>query len=217
MSKNAPSESFKKPLLRGYFHQEAFFVALGACILLIAQSSNPISLISSVVYSFGLLMLLGSSAVYHRPQWAPLARARLKRLDHSAIFFLIAGTFTPVCLLALPADKGQKLLLVVWSFALVGVIQSLFWSNAPKFVTAPFYVILGWLALPYLSELRDSMGLESLILLGLGGVIYTIGAVFYVLKFPKKRATIFGYHELFHVLTVIAATLHFIVVYRLVR
>lgn len=206
-----------KPALRGYLHQEAFFVALGACILLIAKSTNSISYLSSLVYSLGLLLLFGISAIYHRPQWEPKQRAVLKRLDHSAIFVLIAGTFTPICLLGLPQEQGNLLLIVIWVAALAGIIQSIFWVKAPKWLTALFYIAMGWMALPYLAVLKISLGTASLLLLAIGGVVYTVGAVFYAKKRPNIRPGIFGYHELFHLFTVIGAAFHFVVVYRLIE
>lgn len=217
MTVNPLIQNKKKPLLRGYFHQEAFFVAIGACGMLIAKAATSISLVASLVYSFGLLTLLGTSALYHRQNWEPKMRSIMKRLDHSAIFILIAGTFTPVCLLALSPEQGYHLLLVVWSFAFVGIIQSLFWVHAPKWLTAPFYVLVGWLALPYLKELQASLGLNTLLILGVGGVVYTLGAVCYAFKFPNIKPSVFGYHELFHVITIVGAVLHFTVVYQLIQ
>lgn len=207
----------KKPTLRGYFHQEAFFVTLGACVLLIAKASNDLTLIASLVYSFGLLCLFGVSAVYHRPHWQPKPRALMKRLDHSSIFICIAGTFTPVCLLALPATSGHRLLTVVWAAAFVGVLQSIFWVKAPKWFTALFYVGVGWLAVPYLSEMNASLGPQNTAGIIVGGLLYTVGAIFYAAKKPNFFPGIFGYHELFHIFTIIGAAFHFAVIYQLIR
>ncbi|MGZ3724690.1 MAG: PAQR family membrane homeostasis protein TrhA [Pseudobdellovibrio sp.] len=205
-----------KPTLRGYLHQEAFFCTLGASVLLLIKSSNTLSFICGLIYSVSLLLLFGISAIYHRPQWNPQTRALLKRLDHSAIFILIAGTFTPVCVFALSEKSSHQLLSVVWSAAIAGVLQSIFWVKAPKYVTALFYVIMGWLALPYLSEIHMSHGNSQISLLLAGGVFYTLGAFFYALKKPNLFPGVFGYHELFHLLTIIAAGLHFAVVYQLI-
>ena len=208
-----------KPLLRGVLHQEAFFVALGACILLMvkaAASSNPKAFMASGIYSLGLLMVFGISAVYHRPHWEPKPRALLKRLDHSAIFMLVAGTVTPLCFLALPADSGRHLFHVIWFVAALGIFQSIFWVRAPKWFTSIFYVGMGLLASPYLQEVKSAVGPINLALLEAGGVVYTIGAVFYAMKRPKLVAHIFGYHELFHLLTIVAGALHFAVIYQLV-
>lgn len=206
-----------KPRLRGYIHQEAFFISLGACILLIAKSTTTLSMISTLVYSFGLLVLFGISATYHRPMWPPKHRAMMKRFDHCAIFILIAGTFTPFCLLALSSEDGHRLLSVIWGTAFVGILQSFFWPKAPKWFTALFYVIAGWMVLPYISELKASLGETNLAMLAVGGVVYTIGAVAYAMKKPHLRPAIFGYHEFFHVLTIIGAAFHFFVIYQIIH
>lgn len=212
----ATNKLASKPKLRGFFHQEAFFVALGACALLIAKSTSVKTLAAALVYSFGLLLLFGLSAIYHRPTWQPKARALLKRLDHCAIFILIAGTMTPLALLAMPGLEGVRLLELTWLTAIAGILQSIFWVKAPKWVTAILYVAAGWLALPYLHSIRQTLGLEQISLLVVGGVIYTVGAVFYALKRPNFVPGVFGYHELFHVFTILGAACHFIVVYRLI-
>lgn len=211
------NQTIGKPLLRGVLHQQAFFIALGACSLLIAKSTYDISLIASIVYTVSVLLLFGISTIYHRIHWQPTPRAFMKRLDHSAIFILIAGTFTPICLLALPAQSGHQLLLVIWIAAVVGIFQSIFWVKAPKYVTAIFYVTMGWFALPYLNELKNSLGPVLLALIFSGGVVYTIGAIFYALKKPNLFPGVFGYHELFHLFTIIGAALHFIVIYQLIN
>lgn len=205
-----------KPRLRGYFHQEAFFISLGACAMLIAKSSSSMAFIASFVYSLSLLLLFGVSAFYHRPHWQPRQRAIMKRLDHSAIFILIAGTFTPICLLALSSNSGLKLLIVIWSAAVAGILQSIFWVKAPKYLTALFYIAMGWQALPYLGEIKSALGLLQLALILSGGIIFTVGALFYAFKWPKLFPTTFGYHELFHLFTIVGAGLHFIVIYQLI-
>lgn len=205
-----------KPKLRGYLHHEAFFFFLGACTLLIAKSSTEHAVLASCIYSFGLLLLFGVSAAYHRPQWAAKARARMKRVDHAAIFILIAGTITPIAMISLQGPDGKRLLLVFWVTATFGVLHSIFWVRAPKWVTATLYVAAGWMAFPYLRELQTALGNSSVGLILAGGVAYTIGAVFYALKKPNIFPGIFGYHELFHLFTIIGAALHFVVIYRIV-
>lgn len=205
-----------KPLLRGYLHQEAFFVAVGACALLIAKSSDQKKLLASIIYSLGLLFMLGVSTIYHRVHWQPKPRSLMKRLDHSAIFVQIAGTFTPVCLFALTEKDGYFLLKIIWSFAIAGILLSILWVKAPKFITALLYVSMGWLALPYVSELSISLGTQKILLLILGGIVFTIGSVFYATKRPKIIPHIFGYHELFHLFTIVGVALHFIVIYQLI-
>lgn len=207
----------KKPLFRGHIHQEAFFITLGAGILLIAKSTQYLTFISSLVYVLGLLLLFGISATYHRPYWDEKPRTIMKRLDHASIFVFIASTFTPICLLALPETDGKKLLIIIWTTAIVGALKSFFWVKAPRYLTAFLYVAMGWMALPYLKELSVTLGYQNVILLFVGGVVYTVGAVFYALKRPQLSKLTFGYHELFHLLTVIAATFHFVVIYKLIQ
>ena len=212
---NAPTT---KPLLRGYIHQEAFFIALGASALLIARASVDASaLIASLVYSSGLLLLFGFSAIYHRIHWEPRMRSFLKRIDHSAIFLLIAGTTTPIAMLALPGSVGEKLLWTIWGAAIVGILQSIFWVKAPKWVTAVLCIGVGWLSFPYVGDLAAVLSVTDLALLIAGGVAYSVGAIFYALKKPNFFPGVFGYHELFHLCTILAAGMHFVVIYGLVN
>ena len=185
--------------------------------MLIAKSSSRASLISSIVYSFGLLFLFSMSALYHRPHWEHKMRTLIQRLDHSAIFILIAGCFTPFCLLALTPEAGNRLLFTIWGAATLGVLQAIFWVNAPKWVLATIYITVGCLFVPYGAELQSAIGTEGLSLLVSGSVVYIIGALFYALKRPNLKPGIFGYHELFHVCTIFGAVLHFVVIYRLVN
>jgi hemolysin III len=211
------TKALHKPLLRGVLHQEAFFVALGACAMLVAKASTDDARLTSLVYSFGLLFLFGVSAVYHRPHWQPKQRAVLKRLDHSAIFIFIAGTVTPMSLLALPPEEGQELFAIIWIVAVAGLLQSIFWVKAPKWFTAIIYVTMGWIAVPYVRGLESSLGSSSLWLIFVGGVAYTVGAICYATHRPHLVPRVFGYHEVFHLLTVIAAACHFVVIYRLIQ
>lgn len=205
-----------KPLLRGHFHQEAFFIAVGACAMLIAKAEGSISTIAAIIYSFSLMFLLGVSSLYHRITWQPNPRMVMRRLDHCAIYILIAGTFTPVCLLALSETSGKKLLITIWTIAFFGVLQSLFYVNAPKWLSAIFYLIAGYMILPYAGELKTSIGVGNLALIVCGGLSYTAGAISYAIRKPNLWPTIFGYHEVFHIWVVIGALFHFIVVYKLV-
>lgn len=207
----------KKPLLRGHIHQESFFVSLGACAMLVAKASDSKALVSSVVYSFCLVVLFGISAIYHRPNWDQRKRAIMRRLDHSAIYVLIAGCFTPVCLLALPESAGITLLKLVYAGVLLGILKTLFWINAPKWISVLFYALVGALFIPYLSEFNASLGLTNMIFIWTGCVVYVIGAIFYAMKKPNFFPEVFGHHELFHICTVVGAILHFLVMYRLIQ
>jgi hemolysin III len=204
-----------KPLLRGHFHQAGFFFALGACVMLISESHGLRAQLAMTVYSLSLVGMFGISALYHRPNWNPRGRVWMKRLDHAAIFVLIAGTGTPLALLGMPEESGIHFLLILWTVAALGVIQSLFWVRAPKWLSAIFYVIMGWLALPYLPEFRQALQPGSVPCLLIGGLIYTLGAVVYAVRKPNPWPKVFGYHEIFHFLTIIAAAFHFVAIARL--
>jgi hemolysin III len=206
-----------KPLLRGHFHQGAFFFAMGASSMLIANSHGMRQVIAMVIYSISIVALFGISSLYHRPNWSPGPRTWMKRLDHAAIFVMIAGTATPLCLLAMSEESGQKLLIIIWAAALLGIVQSLFWVKAPKLLSAILYIVMGWLAVPYLPEIQNTLGTASIVLLLVGGVIYTAGALVYAFKKPNPWPTVFGYHEIFHIMVIIAAVFHFIVIAGLMR
>ncbi len=209
----ALEDFLKRPRLRGRLHQAAFFISTLACGLLIGKTETQIGLIASIIYSVGVLSMFGISALYHLVFWETKPRAIMKRLDHSAIFLLIAGTFTPVCLFALSELDSRQLLILVWTIAILGVLKSVFWVSAPKPLTALLYVIMGWSGLPYIREFNKYLGTEKVTLILAGGILYTVGAVFYALRKPKLSPTFFSYHELFHAFTIIAAAMHFYVVY----
>ncbi len=184
--------------------------------MLISESHGLIPVLATVVYSLSLVGLFGCSALYHRPTWSSKYRDWMKRIDHAAIFVLIAGTGTPVSLLAVGGETGNKLLGLFWITALVGILQSLFWVKAPKWVSATIYVAVGWVGLPFMDDLRRGLGPTGIMLLVTGGVIYSLGAVIYAMKRPNWFPKFFGYHELFHVLVIIAAGFHFLCIQRLV-
>lgn len=205
-----------KPLLRGHFHQALFFFFFGACSLLILKSQNQIDYVATIVYALGALSMFGVSALYHRIHWSTNARLIMRRLDHAAIYIMIAGTFTPVCLLALQGESGRNLLIGVWSVAVLGTLQSLFFVNIPKMLSAGLYLFVGFLILPYLNALVPALGFSNVAFLVFGGLAYTIGAICYGLKKPILKPAVFGYHEVFHILVGVGALAHFVVVYHLV-
>ena len=205
-----------KPRLRGYLHQEAFFVSLGVGMVMIAQSAPGTTRLASALYVAGVLLMFGISAVYHRPHWEPKQRAFMKRLDHCSIFIQIASTFTPLCLLALPKETGNQLLIIIWSVAFLGILQSIFWVKAPKYVTAILYVAMGWIAYPYLPDWKHALSDTQILFLILGGVTHTVGAVFYAMKKPNLVPGVFGYHELFHLFTIFGTAFFWIVIYQLI-
>lgn len=193
-----------------------FFISIGACIPLISKSTNPNELIATIVYSIGIFMMFGFSALYHRINWRPKVLKVMRRLDHSSIFIMIAGSFTPICLLVLPDKLGLQLLLIIWIIAGIGIIQTVLFTNTPRMVRAGIYLIAGYMAIPYLSVLSSVMGFTNYALTVAGGTIYSVGAIGYGLKFPDFSPKYFGYHEFFHILVSVAAILHFIVIYSIV-
>lgn len=200
-----------KPLLRGVSHQVFFFVSLVAGALLVLAAPNADARVGCAIYSASLAMLLGTSALYHRPTWSLRARARMRRLDHSAIFVLIAGTYTPLAL-TLPPDTARVMLTVAWVGAAIGVARALFWINAPKWLVAVLALAMGWLALLYLPTVGRVAGTPVLVWMGAGGVLYSLGALTYALKRPDPWPRVFGYHEVFHAFVVAAAVCHFVAV-----
>ena len=208
--------SLEKPLLRGYFHEWMFFVSIGACIPLIIKSTSSIELVSTIIYSIGIFMMFGFSALYHRVDWRPKVLKVMRKLDHLSIFIMIAGSFTPICLLVLPTNLGIQLLLIIWVVAGIGILQAVVFTNIHRLLRAFIYLVAGYMALPYLAVMSSAMGLTNFILTVVGGGIYSVGAVGYGLKFPNFSPKYFGYHEFFNVLVSIAAILHFIVIYSIV-
>jgi hemolysin III len=198
-----------RPSLRGVVHQWSFFAALVAGAALVVWAPAGRATAACAVYSLALAGLLGTSALYHRVTWKPRARAWLRRLDHAMIFVLIAGTYTPFAVLVLDGTLGDVVLVGVWSGAAAGIVFTLVWTDAPKWLTATTYVALGWFSIIAVPEITQRAGAGALVLLGLGGIAYTAGAVVYARRRPDPRPTTFGYHEIFHVLVVLAAAAHF--------
>jgi hemolysin III len=203
-----------KPRLRGVSHELAFFAALGAGAVLVALAP-PRAAASAAVYALSLATMLGVSALYHRPTWAPGPRRWMRRLDHAAIFVLVAGTYTPFTLL-LPTHGGAMLALA-WGGAAMGIAQSLFWVQAPRPLVAALYLALGWAVVVFWPALHAALGAAGLGFLVLGGALYSVGAVVYAARRPDPAPAVFGYHEIFHAFVVAAAVCHFGVVVGVVR
>jgi hemolysin III len=202
-----------KPRLRGVLHQWAFFVSLAAGVALVLVAPAGRATLATAIYAVSVVALFGVSALYHRITWASATVRRwMRRLDHSMIFFLIAGTYTPFALLVLEGALATAILVVVWGGALAGIALNLIWINAPKWVTAVVYIALGWVAIAAFPELISEIGLIATALVGLGGILYTLGAVVYALNRPNPAPAVFGYHEVFHVLVIAAAALQYAVV-----
>jgi hemolysin III len=202
-----------KPRLRGVLHQWAFAASavLGVLVVLVVPDGRP--RFAAAVYTFSVTALFGASALYHRVSWRrPSVRRWMRRLDHSMIFVLIAGTYTPFALVKFDDALGRALLIAVWGGAAGGIVLKLVWIDAPKWLGALIYVVLGWVTVVTFPALVRHVGVVATCLVALGGVLYTTGAVVYATRRPDPSPTVFGYHEVFHLLVVLAAALQYAVV-----
>ncbi|WP_018221805.1 PAQR family membrane homeostasis protein TrhA [Salinispora pacifica] len=220
MTSSAPTRlkptDLGKPRMRGWLHAYAFFVAVVCGIVLCsiaAARSGWSPLVSTLIYSLTVCGLFGTSGLYHRRVWSERGFQVMRRMDHSMIFIFIAGTYTPFCVLLLEPRPATIMLALVWGGALGGVALKLIWPHAPRWVSAPLYLALGWVAVAMLPDILHAGGVTALVLLIVGGAIYSIGAVSYALRRPNPWPTVFGHHEFFHACTLVAAICHHIAIY----
>lgn len=202
-----------KPRLRGVSHQWAFYVSLvtGLALVIAAPSGTP--RLAVTIYAVSVAGLFGTSALYHRITWASIkARAWMRRLDHSMIFVLIAGTYTPFALLVLDGALATAILITVWAGAVGGIVLKLAWVNAPKTLMAIIYMALGWVAVAAFPDLVSQLGVVGASLVAAGGLLYTAGALVYAFRRPDPAPAVFGYHEVFHALVIAAAALQYAVI-----
>ncbi|MGN6215640.1 MAG: PAQR family membrane homeostasis protein TrhA [Solirubrobacterales bacterium] len=207
-AKEATAEALAlvKPKLRGVSHQWAFFASLVLGVGLILLAKTPKATFAVGIYAVSLSALFGTSALYHRVNWSrPQVRQWMRRLDHSMIFFLIAGTYTPFALLVLHGTLAMAILAVVWIGAVAGTVVEMVWIDHPKWVAALIYLALGWVAAVAFPELWTSMGVAGTLLVAFGGLLYTAGAVVYATQRPNPNPAVFGYHEVFHLFVIAAA------------
>jgi hemolysin III len=207
-----PPPRAARPRLRGVLHQYAFFGFLAAALALVRGAAGGRALLASAVYGLSVTALFGVSALYHRVTWSARARRWVGRLDHAMIGLLIAGTFTPFGLLVLSGTQAGVLLGAIWLGALANALLHVCWADAPKALSAVLYVALGWSGLLALPQLVAKLGTAPTALLGLGGALYSAGAAVYALRRPDPVRAVFGYHEVFHLLVLVAAVLHYVVV-----
>ncbi|MET0304603.1 MAG: hemolysin III family protein [Solirubrobacterales bacterium] len=211
-AKEAATEAIAsvKPRLRGVSHEWAFFISLVLGAALIIAAKTPQATLAVAIYAVSLSALLGTSALYHRVNWKrPDVRRWMRRLDHSMIFFLIAGTYTPFALLVLDGPLADAILAVVWIGAVIGAIVEMVWIEHPKWVAALVYMSLGWVAVVAFPGMWEEMGVGGTLLVAAGGLLYTVGAVVYATQRPNPSPRVFGYHEVFHALVILAAAAHF--------
>jgi hemolysin III len=202
-----------KPRFRGVTHEWAFFISLPLGLVLVISAPSGRAALASGIYALSVALLFGASALYHRITWASEAARRwMRRVDHSMIFVLIAGTYTPFALLALDGTLATAILIAVWVGAGAGIVMSLVWPDAPKWLLALVYVALGWVAIAAFPAMLDRLGITAMAMVGVGGALYTAGAVIYATRRPNPSPTVFGYHEIFHALVIGAAALQYAVV-----
>lgn len=206
-----------KPRLRGWIHLWSLVAAFAAGVTLISLAGATVSAeaaLGTSVYVVTVLGLFGVSALYHRKTWRTVgARTWMRRLDHSMIFLFIAGTYTPLAMIALQPTTGAVVLAVVWGGALGGVVLKLAWPNSPRWLGVPVYVALGWVAVFVLPDLMERAGVAALVLLLVGGVLYTVGGLFYASRWPDPWPRTFGYHEFFHSAVSAAAVCHHVAIW----
>jgi hemolysin III len=204
-------QSREKPKLRGVLHELGFYAALIVAVPFVSTAEPGRARLAAAVFASSVAACFGASALYHRPTWQPRTRAWLARLDHAGIYILIAGTYTPVCLFVLTPGWRHAVLPIVWSGAGAAIMLKLFWVRAPKWLSALIALTLGWIVVVAFGQLLK-IGATGLSFLIAGGLLYSIGAIVYARKRPDPVAHIFGYHELFHALTIAAACSQYIAV-----
>ncbi len=197
----------KKPTWRGWIHTGVLPIVIAGGIVLIVLAHGVPAKVASAIFFASSFLLFGNSALYHRFNWSPKVKVALKRIDHANIFLLIAGSYTPMTMLALPKDLGLPLLVAIWATAVLGIGFRVFWINAPRWLYVPIYILMGWAALGFVGQFFAANA-PMMILVLAGGLCYTIGAVVYGLKKPNPLPGTFGFHEIFHSLTVLAFMSH---------
>ena len=201
-----------KPRLRGWLHAGVFPLALAAGIVLICLAPTGGSAFACVVFAVTSWLLFGVSGIYHTVNWNPKVKAALRRFDHTNIFLIIAGTYTPIAVTLLSRGTAELLLCLVWAGALIGIGFRMFWITAPTWAYVPCYIALGWAAVFFMPQLERSGGPAVVTLIAVGGILYSIGAVFYAMKKPNFSPRWFGFHELLHSFTIAAFCCHYIAV-----
>ncbi len=198
-----------RPLMRGTLHLAAALATPAGLVVLLLLADSPRRYVGAAIFSASLMMLYTSSASYHLVPWPARLGAIMKRIDHSMIFVFIAGTYTPLCLLVLDYAWGIPMLAAVWSLAGAGVVLTILWPKAPRWLSVGLYLGIGWIGVIPAAQVVSAMSGGQLALLGLGGALYTVGAVVYALRRPNPFPRVFGFHEVFHALVVVGSTLHF--------
>jgi len=205
----ATTDSRSRPLLRGVLHQAALVVAVAAGVVFVVETDGGRRTVAAAVFAASAATMLAVSAIYHRVTWTPLARLRMRRADHAGIYLLIAGTYTPVGLLALHGVLQKVVLGVVWTGAAAAIVLKLAWVHAPKWLSAVIAIGLGWVGVAAIPQLVRADGVTPVVLIAAGGLAYTAGGIVYARRRPDPFPAVFGYHELFHALTLVGLGLQY--------
>lgn len=210
MKNNQKKFQVKEPI-NALTHFLGFLMSIPILITLVTKASKEtsfIAVISFAIFGISLLLLYGASTIYHTLNISEKGTAILRRIDHMMIFILIAGTYTPVCLIPLRGKWGWTLLIAVWGFAIAGILLKIFWLNVPRWFSTLLYVIMGWLVLIAFVPLEQAIPVSGILLLASGGIVYTLGAVIYAVKWSKLKLKYFGFHEIFHLFVMGGSALH---------
>ena len=207
VSSGFPVVQETKPTMRGWLHAGILPIVIAGGVVLIVLAQGPAAKVAASIFFASSFLLFGNSALYHRFNWKPRTKLILKRIDHANIFLLIAGSYTPMTMLALEFNKGVLLLILIWSITIVGILFRVFWINAPRWLYVPIYIGMGWGAFVYIREFMAA-NLPMMVLILAGGLAYTLGALVYGFKWPNPSPKHFGFHEIFHTLTVVAFGAH---------
>lgn len=217
VSSSPATQPLVKPRMRGWLHLWSFVASIAAGATLISVSAALVggaAALAATVYTVTILGLFGTSSLYHRRTWrSERSRSVMKRLDHSMIFLFIAGTYTPIIALTMEPDRARFVLTIIWVGALAGVALKTRWPHAPTWVGVPIYLALGYVAVFVLPDLLRGGGVAALVLILVGGLLYTVGAVFYATRWPNPWPRTFGFHEFFHSATVLAAICHHVAIW----
>ncbi|MFL0250407.1 hemolysin III family protein [Clostridium neuense] len=208
-----------KDPVSGLTHLFAALLSVAALTFMVHQSvitGNNVSLVSSIIFGASLIFLYSASASYHLINISKRLTAVLRRIDHMMIFVLIAGTYTPVCLITLSGKTGKMLFIGIWAIAILGILFKAFWFNAPRWLYTLFYIAMGWIIVFAFSPISRSMAVPGIVLMVAGGIVYSLGGIVYALKWPIKNARYFGFHEIFHLFVIAGSMLHFFMIYKYV-
>ena len=202
----------QRPLLRGILHLGAFIAAIIGIVVMLLLAHNARGYVGAAIFGASLIVVYGTSASYHRIPWGRRMAEVMRRLDHAMIFFLIAGTYTPFCLMVLDDAWGISLLSVTAGIAGVGALTRLVWLNSPRWLAVLLYLATGWTALAAATQILQQLDAAPLGLLVLGGIAYSVGGIAYAAKRPDPWPRVFGYHEVFHSFTIMGSASHFVAV-----